>query len=211
MTRSRYREASEALASQDPVMGGLVERHGPMQLPPPPSADRRFEQLAESIAYQQLAGRAAATIWGRVRALYRPGVLQPADVLATSEADLRAAGLSGAKTAAILDLALHAQDGRLRLNRIGHLDDDEVIARLVQVRGIGRWTAQMFLMFTLGRLDVWPTGDYGVRAGYAKAWSLGAHPTEAELLALGTPFEGARSIVAWYCWRAADSAETGRT
>ena len=98
-----------------------------------------------------------------------------------------------------------------RFDCIGRLPDEEVIAQLVPVWGIGRWTAQMFLMFTLGRLDVWPVGDYGVRAGYGKAWGLAEMPKEKEMEALGLPFEGARSLVAWYCWRAADSGESGRS
>ena len=205
MPRLSHAEASAALARLDPTMARLVDEHGPMRLPRPPRADRRFEDLAESIAYQQLAGKAAATIWGRFRALYGPGPLDADDVLATPVESLRAAGLSGAKAAAILDLARHVAEGSLTLERAGRLSDDEISAQLVQVRGIGPWTAHMFLMFTLGRLDVWPIGDYGVRAGYARAWGLADLPSEKELGALGEPFTGGRSLVAWYCWRVLDS------
>jgi DNA-3-methyladenine glycosylase II len=205
MARSRHREASLALAVLDPTMAALVEQHGPMRLPAPAPVDHRFEQLAESIAYQQLAGRAAATIWGRVRALYGPGPLEPAAVLLTPTADLRAAGLSGAKTAAILDLAGHAADGALELDRMGRMDDGAVVEQLVQVRGIGPWTAQMFLIFTLQRLDVWPTGDYGVRSGFGLAYGLSEPPSANDLEALGDRFRPYRSVAAWYCWRAADS------
>jgi len=205
MAALSYRQASDALADLDPVMAALVERHGPMRTPPTVPVDRRFENLAEAIAYQQLAGRVAATIWGRVRALFDDGPLDPVAVLATSEADLRGAGLSGAKTAAILDLAAHAADGRLELQRMGRLGDEVVIDELVAVRGIGRWTAQMFLIFALRRLDVWPTGDLGVRAGYGLAYGLSESPTPKVLEELGQPLRPFRSLAAWYCWRAVEA------
>ncbi len=188
----------------DPVLAGLVERHGPMHLPPPPKASQRFEQLARSITFQQLAGGAASTIWGRVRALV-PGPFLPDPVLSVPSGDLAAAGLSRAKLASIRDLAEHVSDGRVRLDRIGRLDDDQVVDHLVVVRGIGPWTAQMFLMFTLQRLDVWPVGDLGVRAGFAKAWGLAGPPDPKVLEELGEPYRPWRSVVAWYCWRAADT------
>ena len=185
-------------------MAELVARHGPMHLPPPPRASQRFEQLARSITFQQLAGKAASTIWGRVRALV-PGEFTPESVLSVPEGDLAAAGLSRAKLASIRDLALHASDGRVVLERIGRLSDDDVLEHLTAVRGIGPWTAQMFLMFTLHRVDVWPTGDLGVRAGFARAWDLPERPTPGELEELGEPFRPWRTVVAWYCWRAADT------
>jgi 3-methyladenine DNA glycosylase/8-oxoguanine DNA glycosylase len=186
-------------------MADLVALHGPMLVGRRPAVDCRFEQLAESIAYQQLAGQAAATIWGRVRGQYGPGPLDPADVAATPEESLRAAGLSSAKVAALLDLARHVDDGTLLLDRAGRLPDEVVIDQLVQVRGIGRWTAQMFLLFTLQRLDVWPAGDYGVRMGYGRAYGLAEAPTERELAGRGERFRPYRSVAAWYCWRSADS------
>lgn len=133
----------------------------------------------------------------------------PEAVLAVDPSQLRAAGLSNAKTAAILDLAARVDDGRVRLARIGSLDDDEVIEHLVTVRGIGPWTAQMFLMFDLRRIDVWPTGDYGVRAGFARAHGWEAIPTEKEMVLLGEPFAPYRSVVAWWCWREVDTATPG--
>jgi len=204
-------DAEALLDGRDPVLDALVGHHGPCRLPSPAPASRRFHDLAESIAYQQLNGTAAATIWGRVQAATGEAVVTPGSLLAVGEERLRACGLSGAKTRSMLDLSARTVAGEIRLERIGRLDDEAVIAELIPVWGIGRWTAQMFLMFTLGRLDVWPTGDYGVRAGYARAWGLGGHPTEAAMDALGEPFRGARSLVAWYCWRAADSADTGRS
>jgi 3-methyladenine DNA glycosylase/8-oxoguanine DNA glycosylase len=172
-----------------------------MHLARPVPANRRFEQLAESIAYQQLAGKAAATIWGRVRALYPAGPLDAVAVLETPEADLRAAGLSGAKTAALLDLAHHVASDELPLAHAGRLSDDVIMEELVAVRGIGPWTAQMFLLFTLQRLDVWPTGDLGVRSGYGVAYGHGEPPAPKQLDPLGEPFRPYRSVAAWYCWR----------
>lgn len=212
MTRRRRELAdTEArLVGVDPVLDGLIDRHGPCRLPSPARAGSRFGDLAESIAYQQLNGTAAATIWGRVVEA-TGGSVTPASLLALGEPGLRPCGLSGAKTRSMLDLAGRVTAGELSLDRIGHLDDEAVISSLTPIWGIGRWTAQMFLMFTLGRLDVWPTGDYGVRAGFARAWGLPALPTEAELAGHGEVFAGARSIVAWYCWRAVESSETGRS
>jgi 3-methyladenine DNA glycosylase/8-oxoguanine DNA glycosylase len=163
----------------------------------------RFGHLAGNIVYQQLAGRAAASIHGRlVEAL--GGEVTAERVLATPEEVLRACGLSGSKTASLLDLADKVASGEVSLDRIGRLSDEEVVGHLTVVRGIGPWTAQMFLMSTLGRMDVWPVGDYGVRAGFAKAWSLDDIPDPKTLDALGAPFRPYRSLVAWYCWRAAD-------
>ncbi|HEY6532441.1 MAG TPA: hypothetical protein VIY72_09065 [Acidimicrobiales bacterium] len=199
-----HRDISLALAERDPVLAGLVERHGPMHLPPPPKASQRFEQLARSIAFQQLAGRAASTIWGRVRALV-PGDFTPEAVLAVAPEALAGAGLSRAKQASITDLAEHVADGRVALDRIGRQSDAAVIEHLTAVRGIGPWTAQMFLLFTLHRLDVWPIGDLGVRVGFGKAWGLPEAPSPGALEALGEPYRPWRSVVAWYCWRAADT------
>jgi 3-methyladenine DNA glycosylase/8-oxoguanine DNA glycosylase len=196
--------ATEVLAGQDPVLAGLVERFGLPRLGGRQPAGDRFAVLARSICYQQLAGRAAATIHGRfVTAV--GGVVTPALVLATPVEDLRAAGLSGAKTAAIKDLAEKVADGRVALERIGRLSDEDIIEHLVQVRGIGRWTAEMFLLGTLGRLDVWPVGDYGVRVGFASAWNLPDVPPPASLQELGEAFRPYRSVVAWYCWRVVDN------
>jgi len=191
------------LAASDPVLDGLVDRHGPPPPRRPVPAARRFGDLARSIVYQQLAGRAAASIHGRfVEAL--DGDVCAARVLATPEPVLRSCGLSGAKTASLLDLADKVASGEVVLDRIGRLPDDEVVAHLTVVRGVGPWTAQMFLMSTLGRLDVWPVGDYGVRTGFAAAWGLPEVPSPAALEALGEPYRPYRSLVAWYCWRAAD-------
>jgi len=197
------RDAIALLVTRDPVLAGLVDRHGHAPRRRPVPVGRRFESLAEAIVYQQLAGRAAATIHGRF-VLALGGAVTPESVLSASDEVLAASGLSRAKAASIRDLADHVASGRLVLDRMGRLPDQDVVDQLTEVRGIGPWTAQMFLLGTLGRLDVWPTGDYGVRAGFGRAWGLPGIPTPQELEALGEPFRPYRSLVAWYCWRVAD-------
>jgi len=198
------RAASAAVAERDQVMAALVARHGPCRLGRPPAVADRFSALARSIAFQQLAGRAASTIWSRTRALV-PGPFTPEAVLALDDAQLRGAGLSGAKAASFRDLAAKVAEGTVRLDKAGRRSDEAVIEELTVVRGIGRWTAQMFLMFTLRRLDVWPTGDLGVRAGFARAHGLASLPLPLELEAEGERYRPYRSVAAWYCWRAAET------
>ena len=198
--------ATEDLVQRDPVLADLVERHGPMRIGAAPPVAKRFETLANAIASQQLNGRAAQTIWGRVRDKVE-GPFTADAVLAVPESSWRDAGLSGAKAASLIDLAEHVADGRIQLERVGRMSDNEVVSHLTSVRGIGPWTAQMFLMFSLRRLDVWPTGDYGVRIGYGKAFRRGVAPTAKELEPLGDRFRPYRSVVAWYCWAAADDPE----
>jgi DNA-3-methyladenine glycosylase II len=150
-----------------------------------------------------LAGRAASVIHGRFVAAIG-GKVTPQAVLATPFDELRAAGLSGNKATSLIDLANAHLDGRIKTRKIPAMSDDEVVEHLCMVRGIGRWTAEMFLMFHLGRLDVWPTGDLGVRNGYGKAWGLPGTPTAKELEPLGDRFRPWRSVVAWYCWAAVE-------
>jgi DNA-3-methyladenine glycosylase II len=192
--------AEKALARRDPVLRDLIEVAGPCVLTGPPRRSN-FEALARSITYQQLAGRAASAIWQRVRALV-PGPFNAEAVLALDVTALRGAGLSNAKARSISDLARHIVDGDVHLARAGKLPDEQVIEELSRVWGIGTWTAQMFLMFQLGRLDVWPVLDLGVRTGYGKAWGLMDPPTAKELEPLGDRFKPYRSVAAWYCWRA---------
>ena len=180
------------------MIAALVARHGPILLPPP--ARSRFAALVESIQYQQLAGAAAAAIHGRLMALF-PDEMTPEAMLALPEAALRGAGLSGAKTASVRDLAVRVLDGTVPLARIGRLPDEEIVRRLSVVRGIGPWTAEMFLIFQLRRPDVWPILDYGVQKGYAMAFGLAAVPKPRELLPLGERFRPYRTVAAWYCWR----------
>jgi len=206
VSRPPISEATAHLSASDPVLATLVARHGPPPLRRPVRSDARFESLVETIVYQQLAGRAAATIHGRLLTAL-DGSVTPDAVVAASDELLASCGLSRAKAASIRDLAAHVLTGDVALERIGRLSDQEVEDHLTRVRGIGPWTAQMFLLGTLGRLDVWPTGDYGVRAGFARAWNLGQIPTPNELSELGEPFRPYRSLVAWYCWRVVDERQ----
>ena len=167
-----------------------------------PAADG-FAALVRSIMYQQLAGAAATAIHGRFLKLFENG-LSPEAVLALPAGGMRSVGVSGPKEAAITDLARKVADGTVPLHDVDSLSDDELVARMVQVRGIGRWTAEMFLMFQLGRLDVWPVDDFGVRKGWATIHRLKEQPTPKALQPEGDKFRPYRSIAAWYCWRAVE-------
>ena len=197
------------LAATDPRLAALIAKARPYQVQPARLV-RPFDALAESIVYQQLSGKAAATIFGRVRALYpRRKWFSPQLVLATPDERLRAAGLSRNKTAAIKDLAAKTLDGTIPTTAALHrMSDEEIIARLTTVRGIGRWTVEMMLLFDLGRLDVWPVDDYGVRKGYAKTFGKRKLPKPKELHARGEKWRPYRSVAAWYFWRALDVPET---
>ena len=189
-------------------MAELIARSRRYNITPAVSI-RPFDALAESIAYQQLSGKAAATIFGRVRALYpKRKWLDPEQLLATPDETLRAAGLSRAKTAALKDLAAKTIDGTVPAGRaLFRMTDDEIITRLTAVRGIGRWTVEMLLLFDLGRPDVWPVDDYGVRKGFAKTFRRRKLPTPKQLMKFGEKWRPYRSVAAWYFWRALDTAE----
>ncbi len=203
MTRAEVASALKDLARRDRVLAGLIKRYGPMSAPPRSTGRDRFEVLVRAIVYQQLAGKAAASIHGRLVDVLG-GEVTPQRVLLTHPDMLRSAGLSAAKAAAITDLSHKVAGGEVSLERIGRLSDAAVVEHLVQVRGIGVWTAEMFLISNLGRLDVWPVGDLGVRAGFASAWQLDEVPSPKDLLVLGEAFRPYRTIVAWYCWRVMD-------
>ncbi len=206
-TAGAVSSAVEALTATDPVLARLVEIHGPPPHRKPVPVGLRFAELARMIVYQQLAGRAAATIHGRFSAALS-GSVTPDAVLSAAPEVLTGAGLSRAKAASVTDLARHVVDGRVVLDRIGRLEDEAVIDHLTVVRGVGPWTAHMVLIFMLARPDVWPTGDFGVRAGFRRAWGLLDVPTPGELDALGERFRPYRSLVAWYCWRVMDEPVT---
>jgi len=195
------RQAALLLADRDPVIARLVAEAGLPRFRKP--SDTHFAALVRSIVYQQLAGAAAQAIHGRLIAALG-GEVAPERILATPPETLRAAGLSGAKLLSLQDLAAKVLDGTVLLNprQLSRESDTEVVARLTTVRGIGKWSAEMFLMFQLRRLDVWPTGDLAVRKGFGLAWGIPT-PTVKELDGLGEPYHPYRSIVAWYCWRAA--------
>src|SRR5438093_13297997 len=177
-------------------MAKLIDRTEVFRLPRPTTT--HFAALAESILYQQLAGAAAAAIHGRFVALF-DHQLTPEAVLAVPESRLRGVGLSGSKAASIRDLAAKVADGTVPLERIERLPDEEIVTRLSVVRGIGRWTAEMFLIFQLRRLDVWPVDDYGMRQGWTLAYGLPELPKPKELHAEGDRFRPYRTVVAWYC------------
>jgi DNA-3-methyladenine glycosylase II len=200
--RVSHAAAAEMLASRDPVVAALIAAAGPIRIGR--RTGSHFAGLVEAIVYQQLAGAAARAIHGRLVAALDDDV-RPEALLALSDETLRAAGLSANKARSLRDLAAKVLDGTVILSPRGlsHQSDEEVIARLSTVRGIGPWTAQMFLIFRLRRLDVWPTGDFGVRQGYGLAWKV-PMPTARELEPLGDPYRPYRTIVAWYCWRAVE-------
>src|SRR5581483_1279973 len=167
----------------------------------PRDPDGHFGSLVRAIVFQQLAGSAARAIHGRVLAAVG-GPLTPESLAALPDETLRAAGLSLNKLLSLRDLSAKVMDGTVQFNGSSRLSDDELIARLVEVRGIGRWTAEMYLMFELRRLDVWPVDDLGVRQGYGLAWGIAPPPTAKELQPLGDRFRPYRSIAARYCWEA---------
>jgi DNA-3-methyladenine glycosylase II len=200
--RVAHAAAARILAARDPVIAQLLADTGTPRFSRP--LESHFATLVRAIVYQQLAGAAAAAIHGRlITAL--GGDVQPEALTALPDEQLRAVGLSRNKAASLRDLAARVLDGTVVLSPRGlaRESDEEVIARLSAVRGIGRWTAEMFLIFQLRRLDVWPTGDLGVRRGYGLAWKI-PMPSARELEPLGDPFRPYRSVAAWYCWRAAE-------
>ena len=194
------------LAATDPRMDALIKRSLRYKVKRG-GLVRPFDALAESITYQQLSGKAAATIWKRVRALYpRSKCLDPQRILETPDEKLRGAGLSRNKVAAIKDLAAKTMDGTVpSARRLAKMSDEEIIARLITVRGIGRWTVEMLLLFDLGRPDVWPVDDYGVRKGFAKTFAKRKLPKPKQLMKLGEKWRPHRSVAAWYFWRALDN------
>ncbi len=198
--RASLATAIAAVAAADPVMDALINRVGPIRYRPR-NPDGHFGALVRSIVFQQLAGAAATAIHGRVRALV-DGPLDAAALTRIPDADLRAAGLSANKLASLRDLSAKVLDGTVILDDTRALDDEEIIARLTAVRGIGRWTAEMYLMFELRRLDVWPVDDLGVRQGYGLAWGIDPPPSARRLGPLGDRFHPYRTVAARYCWEA---------
>ena len=195
------RAAARILAERDPVLARLIDEVGLPSLPRP--TETHFATLVRSIVYQQLAGAAAGAIHGRL-ILALGGEVTPERMLTLTPETLRAAGLSGRKAATLLDLAGKVLDGTVPLDprALARESDEEIVARLTTVRGIGKWSAEIFLIFQLGRLDVWPTGDLAVRKGYGLAWGIPT-PTPKQLDLLGERYRPYRTVLAWYTWRAA--------
>jgi DNA-3-methyladenine glycosylase II len=192
-------DARRTLTNADPILGAIIEQVGPMEIRQRPE---RFQALVRAIIFQQLAGRAAQTILNRFVEIVGGGRFPtPEQVLAASDEDMRKAGLSRGKMAYIRDLAGHIRDGTLNFRRFAAMDDEEIIADLVRVRGIGRWTAEMFLMFNLLRPDVLPVDDLGFRNAVGKAYGMAKPPTAKELRELGERWRPYRSAACWYFWQ----------
>jgi methylated-DNA-[protein]-cysteine S-methyltransferase len=202
-------EAMRHLRAADPVLATHVDAVGDFGLRLK-RTEGTFAALAESIVYQQLNGKAAATIFGRVRALFPKGRLDPRLLLETSDGVLRGAGLSKNKVLALRDLADKTVSGTIpTLAQLQRMDDEAIVEALTSVRGIGRWTVQMLLIFRLGRPDVLPVADFGIKKGFARVFHRGKRkndlPTEADLLRRGERWRPFRSVASWYLWRAADA------
>ena len=197
-----HAEAARVLAGRDAVIARLLAETGPPRFGRP--TESHFATLVRAVVYQQLAGNAAAAIHGRLIAAM-DGDVQPERLIELSDEALRAVGLSRAKAVSLRDLSARVLDGTVVLSPRGlsRESDEEIIERLSAVRGIGPWTAQMFLLFQLRRLDVWPTADLGIRRGYGLAWGI-PMPTAKQLEPLGDPYRPFRSVASWYCWRAAE-------
>jgi DNA-3-methyladenine glycosylase II len=195
-----HRAALRHLSEADPVLARVIRRVGPCRLEPRRTGTH-FEALARAIVYQQLSGKAAGTIHSRFLSLYPRRRLRPAAVLATDDAALRAVGLSRQKIGYVRDLAAKVDANEVPLARLDRLTDAEIIERLTRVKGIGRWTVQMFLMFRLGRPDVLPELDLGVQNAVQKAYGLAKRPTPKELLEIGAAWTPWASVASWYLWR----------
>ena len=194
------------LKKVDPNLAAVIERVGPCRLEHRTDGTH-FDALLRSIVFQQLSGKAAGTILRRVCDVYGGQGPTPEALLATPDETLRAAGLSRQKLSYLRSLSEHVRDGRLPEQGIETLDDNAVIEALVGVKGIGRWTAQMFLIFRLGRLDVLPELDLGVQKGLQRAYRMRALPTPKKLLAVGAKWAPYRSIASWYLWRSLDNGD----
>lgn len=200
MPRLSLAAAIEEVRSRDPILDRLVAKAGPIRHRPK-NPNGHFGALARAIVYQQLAGRVASIILERVIAA-AGGELTANAMARTSDKKLRAAGLSANKLASLRDLADKTLSGAVDLAAMPRRSDEDAIAELTTIRGIGRWTAEMYLMFELRRMDVWPVDDLGVRQGYGLTWQIDPAPPAKQLAPLGDRFRPYRSIVARYCWEA---------
>ena len=190
----------------DPVLATVIDRVGPCRFETRREGTH-FDALVRSIVYQQLSGKAASTILGRVRGLYGDRGPTPSEILATPDETLRGAGLSRQKLSYLKDLAAKVESGVVPLaaDTIDHLPDDEIIQRLVQVKGIGRWTVQMFLMFRLGRLDILPELDLGIQNAIRRAYRLRKQPGPKDVKRIGKNWTPHASVASWYLWRSLES------
>jgi DNA-3-methyladenine glycosylase II len=201
LARGSLFSASKALrhlSRRDPLLGRIIKSVGDYSIERRPEP---FRSLVEAIIYQQLAGRAADTIYGRFLKIYRGKFPLPKRILDTKDIDLRAAGLSRQKIAYIRDLAARVADRRLELHQLQDMEDNEVVEQLVQVKGIGKWTADMFLIFCLGRPDVLPVGDLGLRRAMMKTYGLSELPLPPRMIEIATAWKPYSSVATWYLWK----------
>ncbi|MEO6877510.1 MAG: DNA-3-methyladenine glycosylase [Gemmatimonadaceae bacterium] len=201
-----YRSSVTFLKRSDPVLARVIEAVGACRLELR-AEGTHFEALTRSIVFQQLSGKAAGTILSRFNALYPAQSPTPELVLATPDEPLRGAGLSRQKIGYMRDLSLKVHNGELPLDSVETMSDDELIAHLVQVKGIGRWTAQMFLMFRLGRRDVLPELDLGIQNAVQKAYRMRKRPTPKQLTKIGAKWRPHASVASWYLWRSLDNGD----
>ena len=204
-------EALRHLRRVDPVMAQLIRRAGPYAVRPERGVGA-YEALVEAVAHQQLTGKAARTILGRFYAIYGADCCpEPSRLVGTPDEALRGCGFSRAKAAALKDIAARSLDGSIPPRRsLARMKDETIIDRLVEARGVGRWTVEMFLMFTLGRPDVLPVDDYGVRLGYKIAYGKRALPKPKSLARIGELWAPYRTTASWYLWRAVDLSRAGK-
>ena len=193
-------KALQHLRASDPILRSIIERVGPYAIQ---YRQPEFESLVRSIVYQQLSGKVASVIFGRLSAAL-VGQITPAGILKLRPARMRSLGLSTAKTAYIRDLARHTRDGKVVFETLGELTDSQVIEQLTQVKGIGTWTAHMFLIFALRRPDVLPVGDLGVRSAIRKAYALENLPAPSDMEAIAQHWRPYCSVASWYLWRSLD-------
>jgi DNA-3-methyladenine glycosylase II len=204
VTPADYARARRLLLRGDPVLAALIKQHGPCGLAAAQRADH-FSALVRAITFQQLSTKAASTIYGRLMALMPDGQPAPAPLAALTDDQLREAGISRQKAGYLRDLCWKVLDGSLRLDAIEALDDEAVVVALTQVKGIGRWSAEMFLMFRLHRPDVLPVGDLGIVNAIRKAYRLRKTPTPDRIRRIGEAWRPYRSVACWYLWRSLDN------
>ncbi|MCA9111682.1 MAG: DNA-3-methyladenine glycosylase 2 family protein [Planctomycetaceae bacterium] len=199
------RKAVTHLRTTDPIMRDVIDRLGPFQMK---RSRRYFQSLTRAIVAQQISSKAALSIWGRLRESARPGSITAETIAQMSVEELRAVGISPQKASYLHDLAQHVQGGTLRLNRLSRHSDERVIEQLVAVKGIGVWTAQMFLMFSLGRLDVFPHGDLGIRTAIRDLYGLTELPDLKTCEPIVDPWRPYATVACWYLWRSTDEDDS---
>ncbi len=205
MTQADYARARRLLLRRDPVLGAIIRRHGPCGLAGDQRADP-FASLVQAVVWQQLSTKAAASIYRKFLAVFGESTCPPPEaLLAAPDEALRGAGLSRPKIAYLRDLATKVLDGTVRLDALDALDDERVIETLTQVKGIGRWSAEMFLIFKLHRPDVLPVGDLGIVRAIQKAYGLRKPPAPARMLKIGEAWRPYRSVACWYLWASLDA------